>query len=197
MSDGLIKGTFQDMHTDESQLPNSIRPCRIDGTTHALTVIDYAHHETHGGSSYWAYRSATLGNAEVLTIGFTTPNTAKWAHLLMRVDLTAVATLDILEDCTSLSNGAAFTPKNFNRNSTNTSGMTTLVGHTGSDLITPVGGSEIWNETLGTRGLVTTRENATEMIMKQNSIYLFRITNSTSSNQVTFLLSWYEHTNKD
>ena len=168
----------------------------IDTTTNALGTIDYAHHEVHGGSAYWTYKTATLGNGEISTIGVTTPNTTKWAHLLMRIDLSAAAVLDVLEDVTSFAGGAAFTVLNFNRNSTKTSVMTVITGHTGSDLITPTGGSAIWVEDLGTRGQQTTRENGSELILKQNSNYLFRITNSTASNLTTILLSWYEHTNK-
>jgi hypothetical protein len=167
-----------------------------DGITNAVRTIDYGHHESHGGSAYWAYRTATLGNAEVSGIGLTTPNTTKWSHLLLRVDLSAAATFDVLEDVTSFSGGAAFTPLNFNRNSSNVSGNTIIVGHTGSDLITPTGGTSIWNENLGTRGQQTSRSNASELILKQNSKYLFRITNSTASNNTSILLTWYEHTNR-
>jgi hypothetical protein len=173
------------------------REIGIDEITRALTFIDYAHHEVHGGSAFWAYKTVALGNAEVATIGLVTPNTTKWAHLLLKVDLSAVATFDILEDVTSFAGGAAFTALNFNRNSANTSGLTVTTGHTGSDLITPTGGAEIWNEALGTRGAQTSRQNASELILKQNSKYLFRVTNGATANNVSILLTWYEHTNKE
>lgn len=169
---------------------------RIDTSTRAFNVIDYAHHEVHGGSAFWAYKTATLGNGEISTIGFVTPDTTKWAHLLMKVDLSAAATLDILEDVTSFAGGAAFTELNFNRNSGTAATCAVTTGHTGSDLITPTGGSEIWNEDLGTRGVQTSRSNASELIMKQDSNYLFRVTNSTVANNVSILLTWYEHTDK-
>ena len=115
-----------------------------DGITNGIKTIEYAHHEVHDGDAFWCEVAATLGNGEVATIGFVTPNTTEWAHLLLRVDLTAAATFDILEDVTSFDGGAAYTAKNFNRNSTNTSSMTITNGYTGSDLITPTGGTSIW-----------------------------------------------------
>lgn len=174
------------------------REVGIDSSTRVLTTIDYAHHEVHGGSAYWAANNATLGNGELNTISLTTPDTTKWAHLLLQIDSSAAAVFDILEDVTSLASGAAFTPLNFNRNSAKTSVLTAKVGDTpGADPIVPTGGTPIWSETLGTRGIVTTRQNASELILKQNSIYLFRITNGANANNCTVLLTWYEHTDRE
>ena len=173
------------------------RIMRLDSSTHALMIIDYAHHEVHAGSSFWVYHAATLGNGEVSTVSITTPNTTKWAHLLLEIQLTAGATFDILEDVTSFAGGVAFTERNFNRNSSKAATCIATTGHTGADLVVPTGGTEIWNETLGSRGLLTSRQNASELILKQNSKYLFRITNSTAANITTILLTWYEHTDKN
>ena len=171
---------------------------RIDVSTRALNTIDYAHHEVHDGSAFFVANNATIGNGEINTVSLTTPNTSKWAHLLLQVDSSAVATFTILEDITSLAGGAAATPGNFNRNSSKSSVMASTVGDTtGADAITPTDGTTIWNETLGTRGIVTTRTNASELILKQNSIYLFKIVNGANANNCTILLTWYEHTDKE
>ena len=77
-----------------------------DKTTGATTIIDYSHHEVHGGSAYWAFKTVTLGNAEVSTLAVTTSDLTKWAHLILRVDLSSDAVFDILEDVTSFSGGA-------------------------------------------------------------------------------------------
>ena len=168
-----------------------------DGATNATRTISYPHHEVHGGSAYWAANNATIDNTEVNTVSITTPDTTKWAHLLLCIDATTTGTFEVLEDVTSLSGGSAFTAMNFNRNSSKTSGMTVTTGDTtGTDPITPTGGTTIWSETLGTRGIATTRENASELVLKQNSIYLFRVTSSANSNNCTILLTWYEHTDR-
>jgi hypothetical protein len=175
-----------------------INSAAIDSSTYARTTIDYGHHEVHGGSAYWCANNATLGNGEINTVSITTPDTEKWAHLLLEITASATATFDVLEDVTSLAGGTSFTPLNFNRNSNNTSGMTCTVGDTpGTDAITPTGGTSIWVETLGTRGITHTRDNAAELILSQDSIYLFRITNGASANNCTILLTWYEHTDKE
>ena len=168
---------------------------QTDNTTSAGITIDYSHHEVHEGSAYWSYHTVSLGNGEVITMGYVTPDTYRWSHLLFRVDLTSGGVLDILEDVTSFDQGDAFSVFNFHRNSTKTSGCTVTTGATGATLITPTGGSEIWNESLGTRGQQTTRDNASELVMKQNSKYLFRFTNDANACVATILLTWYEHTN--
>lgn len=170
---------------------------RIDTSTRAFNVIDYAHHEVHGGSAFWAANNATLGNGELSSISITTPDTTKWAHLLLTVDSSAAATFTVLEDITSLAGGTAFTALNFNRNSLTSSTMTCTTGDTpGTDTITPTGGTTIWSETLGTKGIATSRQNSSELVLKQDSIYLFQITNGVTANNCTVLLTWYEHTDK-
>ena len=169
-----------------------------DSSTFAMVGIDYAHHEVHDGSAYWAANNATIGNGELNTISIQTPNSEKWLHLLLQVDSSAAAMFDVLEDVTSVASGAPFTPLNFNRNSDNASGATVRVGDTtGADPLVPTGGTTIWNETLGVKGVVTSRTNSSELILEQNSLYLFRITNGATSNNCTILLTWYEHTDKE
>jgi hypothetical protein len=192
----VIRGRVAD--AEETGYDNGdTRQVRLDAASHALIFVGEAEHHNHEGAAFWGYYNAVLGNAEVLTMSFTTPNTTKWAHLTMDIQLTASCTLDILEDVTSFAGGVAHTIRNFNRNSAGATGMTITHGHTGSDLITPTGGSEIYNETLGSRGFQTNRSNGTEMIMKQNSKYLFRITNGASSNSTSIVLDWYEHVSRD
>ena len=117
---------------------NRDRELSMDASTWAINTIDYAHHEVHGGSAYWVANNATLGNGELNTISLTTPDTTKWAHLLLQIDSGAVGVFDVLEDVTSLASGAASTPLNFNRNSAKTSVLTAKVGDTpGADPIVP------------------------------------------------------------
>lgn len=173
------------------------QPIRSDASTEAIITISYPHHEDHAGSGFWMANNATLGNAEVNTVAITTPNSTKECHLLMQITSSAVATLDVLEDLTSIAGGAAFTPLNFNRNkqATKASVMVGKVGDTtGADAITPTDGTTIWLETLGAAKTATTRENGSELILLHDAIYLFRITNGAVSNNCTILLDWYEHT---
>lgn len=166
-----------------------------DDVTYALGVIDYAHHEVHAGNFFRAGMNFTLANGEVATLAFTTPNTAKWAHITWELVATADGTFTLLEDVTSFAGGASVTPLNHNRNSLTASGMTILRGMTGADLITPTGGTTILNAVLSTgRGSSIARGVGEEFILKQNSNYLFRYTNGTSANVIQLILEWYEHT---
>jgi hypothetical protein len=185
---GTIRGKTSDTTT---QSP------RIDTVTHAIEVIDYAHHEVHDGNFFRSGMNFTLANGEVATLAFTTPNTAKWAHITWELATTADGTFTLLEDVTSFAGGAAVTPLNHNRNSGTASGMTLLKGMTGADLITPTGGTTILNATLSTgKGSSVERGLSEEWILKQNSNYLFRYTNGTSANVIQLVLEWYEHTSK-
>lgn len=171
---------------------------RIDAATGALNIVDYAHHEVHGGSHYYAYVDATIQNTENIAIAVTTPDTTKWSHLLWVFNSSDVAIFDVLEDVTSFAGGSAFTPFNNDRNSSKTSGNTVLTGVTGVDAITPTGGTEIFEDTLKAgfkQGETGGRDS--EIILKQNSNYLFRLTSGANSNTLSLVLEWYEHTNKN
>jgi hypothetical protein len=169
---------------------------KIDSSTSTLQTIDYAHHEAHGGSFFRSGMNFTLSNGQVATFGLITPNTTKWAHLGFELTATADGTFALLEDVTSFSGGASVTPLNHNRNSSAASVMTCTRGYTGSDLITPTGGTTILSASLATgRGSTVDRGHGMEFILKQNSKYLFQYTNGTSANVILLALEWYEHTN--
>jgi hypothetical protein len=174
------------------------RSFRIDGSTHSQTIIDYAHHEIHSGSYFRSGMNYSLANGEVATFGLVTPNTTKWLHMTWDLVASADGTFALLEDVTSFAGGASVTPINHNRNSATVSTATCTKGMTGSDLITPTGGTQILGATLSTgKGSVVSRGTTGEFILKQNSKYLFRYTNGTSANIVSLILEWYEHTDKD
>lgn len=171
---------------------------RLDASTHTLQVIDYAHHEVHAGSAYRAGMNYTLANANVATFCLTTPDTTKWSHVIWTLTATADGTFAVLEDVTSYTGGAAVTPLNHNRNSTNTSGNVCKSGMTGVSPITLTGGTTILSASLATgKGDVIESSHENEFILKQNSIYAFRYTNGTSANTIRFVLEWYEHQDRN
>lgn len=168
-----------------------------DSATDAPIFIDYAHHEAHAGSFFRSGMNFTLSNGQVATLGFVTPNTTKWCHMTWDLSTSADGTFTLLEDVTSFSGGASITALNHNRNSSTASGVTLTRGMTGSDLITPTGGTAILNAVLSTgKGNTINRSTGQEFILKQNSNYLFRYTNGTSANVIQLALEWYEHTNR-
>jgi len=169
----------------------------FDASTHAQTVIFYAHHEVHSGSYYRSGMNYSLANGNVATFGLTTPNTTKWLHMTWQLTTSADGVFTLLEDVTSFAGGAAVTPLNHNRNSLNVSGATCIRGMTGVSPITPTGGTTILSAILSTgKGSSVERSAEEEFILKQNSKYLFSYTNGTSVNVIRFLFNWYEHTAK-
>jgi len=77
---------------------------RMDASTHSLQTIDYAHHETHGGSHFYVQGYTTLGNDpgvdDTLYVKLVTDNSAKWDHFLYKINSTGILTSTFDEDAT-------------------------------------------------------------------------------------------------
>lgn len=172
--------------------PQFIR-LRVDSATGALNVIDYAHHEIHGGSSFTADYTVELGNGATIDILVITPNTTKWAHMEYNLLCELETELKIYEGVTTSNDGTGLTE--FNRNRNSATAATTVVSHTPTVTNT---GTLIRTKHFGT-GKTSGGEarEIGEFILKQNTKYLYRITNATTSNNyISFILNWYEHTNR-
>ena len=166
----------------------------IDDASGGKVTIEFEHHEIHEGDSYTIQTFNDIDDAANFDLGVTTPNTTKWGHFVMETEIEAEMELYLYEGAT-ISSGSAVTPINRNRNSSNTSGMTVVsgptVGATGSLLVKQKAGS-------GKKIGGTTRD-ANEFIFKQNTKYLFRITNVSGSDAqfASIRITWYEHTSKE
>jgi len=163
----------------------------IDGVANAVTTLDYAHHEIHGGSSYTSSGSATLGVGATQDVLIVTPNTTKWAHFLGYVNASGQATISFYEDTTTSDDGAAATELNRNRNSANTAGLVITTGPTVSGA-----GTLLFTTTIGSGRTSGEVRETDEWILKQNAKYMLRITSAAASNLVNWVLNWYEHTSR-
>ena len=174
------------------------RKLRIDASTHAIETISYEHHELHGGSAYSIGISTTDLGAETgdqLQFTFTTPNTAKWCHMLCNAYGSGEIYYTMREAPTGgMTGGTSVTPLNRNRNSSNVSILTDMkkgaTAATGGTLLDEqyvgAGTNRIAGNTRGTQ----------EWVLKANTIYAFRVYD-TSAIQAYLHLDWYEHTDKD
>ena len=186
-----------------------------DKATHALSVIEYPHHEVHGGSAFTCHFSNDCTNTgEMTVIAFNTGDSKKWVHLVAEVTATAAAYFAVYET-TSIDNGegTTLTIYNRNRNSSNTSTVSTIeatptVGSatsfnegqanganitTTTELVrTYVGAGEKVNASGGdTRGV-------SEFVLKQNTQYAFMLVSTTDDdNTHNIVLDWYEHQDKE
>ena len=110
----------------------------IDLSSHVLETIDYAHHEIHAGASYTAYYSLTTAATDAHRTGIyiKTP-TAKEIHMIVSFSASTAATYMICESPTIAANtgtdGVAI--YNRDRNSSNTSTVTTAAANTHHILI--------------------------------------------------------------
>lgn len=164
----------------------------VDGNTNAIKVISYEHHEIHEGESFTIDYSVDLANGASMDVQLTTPDTTKWAHMIYTVYTEAEAEFNLYEAPTT-SAGTAMTEHNRNRNSSTAAGVVAV--HTPSVSNT---GTLIRTKHFGTAKTAGGQLHETdEWILKQNTKYLFRLTNATTSaNYCTLLINWYEHTNK-
>jgi hypothetical protein len=172
------------------------RGIRIDASTHSLTTIDYAHKEIHSGSTFTTTRFvAGLGNGATSMILLKTPDTTKYAHLLYEFNSTVDGSFTITAEVTTVADGTLLNILNRDRNSATTA--TCVATHTPN---TPSGGTIIRQRYIGVGGVNRTGgtdRNTDEIILRRNTKYLFTFTNGAASNNVSLILNWYEHTDRN
>ena len=170
----------------------------VDASTNAINTIDYAHHEIHGGSAYFAVYSALKDTAGLIEVRIQTPDTTKWAHMVFAIQASLAATAQMWYPTTKTHEaGNAIVPMNRNHNSTNTSGLT--ICHTpggaqaGTAQLTEYLGASATGGRISVGGGTGSRH---EFILDQNNDYLIRITSRADGNALTLVMDWYEHTDK-
>ena len=116
------------------------RHVRVDPGTHAVLATGVRHAALHNGDSYIAsYSVADIGALttpdDLMTLSFTTPNSAKYFHVEITAGGTSGALLSLIEGKT----GGGATPTgtiqtyNRNRGSVDTSPITDVAGATITD----------------------------------------------------------------
>lgn len=157
----------------------------------APLFVDVDHHEIHCGDSYMATRVVDLGNGASDTIILNVPNeTIKRYHLIVSITSEAECDFGIYEGATTVSDGTALTQYNRDRNSTNTTGITTF--HSPN---TPAAGTLIENRHWGSgKSSGGETRGAQEIILKNNTKYRFIVTNSTTNaNHISWEINHYVH----
>ena len=166
---------------------------RLDNYTSTLQIIEYEHHEIHAGSSFTADYNVDLPGAGVADVLLITANNTTWPHMTWEVDCELETDILIYEDATATA-GTAITVFNRDRNSSKVAGMT--VSHTPTSITT--GNTIIRHTHLGSgKNWGGGSRSTHEIILKQNTKYLIRITNvaTPATNYVSLKLDWYEHKN--
>jgi len=172
----------------------------IDASTETLQTITYEHHEIHAGSHFMICGFETLALNAQANFVIITPNTTKWAHMTFAVEGTSQTEMYIYEGATVTGGtGTAVTAYNNNRNSATTSTMTILKNPT-----TTADGTLIYSQSKGLAGTTPSKASQEgivgrdrEIILKQNTAYIFRIISKDDDNIVAYCGDYYEHTNKN
>ena len=180
----------------------------FDRSTHGLIVIDYPHHEIHGGSSFSASGTVDLANAGTINIHVKTPNSTKYSHATFGVTTELEAAINLYEGFAPSGTADGGTPgvavTAFNRNRNSSAANTTLVysGATVGTAGTATAGSLIFayhhGGGTGAGRFGGQERGISEWMLKANTQYLFQVVNATTSaNYTAWQVDWYEHTNKE
>ena len=183
-------------HFLQGKVNGGVAAVKIDPSTNAIATVDFEHVEIHGGSHYFVKDYVDVdGDGTVVYMGFTTPDTTKWIHAHSSIIGEAEFQVEIYEGATVSSTGVPLTPINNNRNSTNTAGLFPFAAPTVTDE-----GTRIWNGVTGAGRYpsAVSAEFGFEIVAKQNTIYLFKLTKvSPGTHYIDTNFWWYEHTNKN
>jgi len=153
------------------------------------------------------YSVVSLGAMEtptdMITLDFTTPNTAKWGHFSFWAAGSADWRLRLIE----APSGGAESPTgqlsilNFNRNSSKSSTFTdgSTAAQVNYDSTLATGGTTLWDQYLEGAGGPMAGGSSTgsrdEKILKQNTKYQLSLY-GTDTDPATMYVDWYEHTDK-
>lgn len=175
-----------------------------NGFKGAIIAIPPEHHEIHCGDSYTAHHVADLSNSATIDYVITVPDWGdpvsgedpmgnqgvKVAHFLGEISGEAETQVLFYESPTITANGTALNVRNRNRNSSNTDYLSIYQGATISNV-----GTELEHSQFGSGKLVGGGLNRTdEWILKNNTSYLIRVVNNTTSNNYhTIRFQYYIH----
>lgn len=165
---------------------------RFDAATHAVSTVEYEHKEIHSGTHFFIANYGTVASSATVDFAITTPNTTRWGHMTFSIEGQGELSMHIYEDSDYDSDGTAVIPVNNNRNSTNTSVLTIQTDPTvNSD------GNQKFAKYSGGNRIIGLISRERELVLKQNTKYIFRITNQSAQNNIiSWDADWYEHVNK-
>jgi hypothetical protein len=202
------------MNIDTQPFPYS---SQRDGITNSITIIDYGHHEIHGGSSFTAYYSVTTAatNGHRTGLFIKTPAAGgKLCHLIVSFASSTAADASICEAPTIAANTGTHGVAIYNRyrDSATASGVYDNATVAAVNKFTTLTEAQIAGDGTWAVGTVIRSaplaigtgpkpaggdgRDAQEYILKANTKYVFLLTNTAASaNTHHILIDWYEHTN--
>ena len=154
----------------------------------AIIITDFAHAKAHDGEHFYKRDYFTLAGSSTLDVIIYTSN--KTAHMLPQFIGNSGAISVILYSDTNVSNNGTLAPyynSNFNYNDTN--GLTIYRAPT----VVSVGNERGKNYAGQAQKISGEIRGNSEIILKPNSIYMFRINNeAATTNIITCNFDWYD-----
>jgi len=187
---------------------DTVKPIRIDGSTHSIQTIDYAHHETHGGSNYDITEVIDLPDDDVLDIQIVAPAGTKLAHWVKDFMTEAHTEWWLYENVTINTAGTTLTPRNHRRDAGDNSIMSfayivsTSIANANSDTAI-AGATQLAHGKTGTAGAKKESgtggagESREEWIFEADTSLTLRFHDQGDGGYIAFHLDYYEHTDKD
>lgn len=177
-------------------------PSLVDNDSGATVGIEFEHYKVHIGRSFRLdANDSDFDTNDVLSFAFITPaESISEIHLSASAYATGLAIFQISEGCTvTLDSGAAVTPIQRDRGSTNLSGLLDLqtVPITNSVTITPT----ITNDGTilrydisgaGKEKLAAESRDLEEIVLAENTVYCIKLTSGALNLHAHLSISWYE-----
>jgi hypothetical protein len=176
-------------------------------------TVDHAHAHVHEGASFTVTFSNTTANNNNhrSVVGFKTPDTTRWFHIVATVSCSTPAEV-YLREAPAIDDGAGTEEVAYNRNRNSATAPTVLsleavptVGSVTTFTEAQIaaanfsGGTELARATLqegaGGQAVGGVARGSQEWVLKQNTKYVIVIQNTTTAtNKHIIRLDWYEHT---
>jgi len=189
---------------------------RLDPATFSLETITHPHTEIHKGAAFSVHIiEADFDKVSEIGVLFKTPNTKNWGHIIPLIGCGAAAIFDILEAPTIDTGNyptTFYTPINRNRNSNIGSTVLSVravpvvnqVSLKGKADVTPITADGLVLHTeiigVGKKGEGIGLRDTDEYILKQNTIYYFRLKGTAFGADDTVAaveLTWYDLADKE
>lgn len=166
----------------------------VDRMSGFAVAIGAAHHEIHEGCHFTLADFTTLAAAAVIDFAVQVPDSLTWPHMVFTVQSgEGPVQLDMYEGTIADADGTLVTPINNNRNSSEVSTLVIRVNPTVTAVGTRLSGAYVGaggNAVAASGGMVSREQ---EYILKQNTKYLFRLTNQHTAQQIiSYTADWYE-----
>jgi len=192
---------------DES---GNIYSAKRDKITGVFTIIDYAHHEIHGGSGFVCHYTQTVSDINDKSIIAFKTGPIKYLHATVAASVTATAVAYVYEAPT-ITNNTGDSLSVFNRRRVGTPTETTVIDtsttpdtagqamyFTEVTMGEVTGGTELARIPLGAgagpKVIGGLARDTQEWILKPNTLYAFEVVSSTADDNIHWIeVDFYEH----